>query len=151
MISECRNIAPLLAGAVDDSLNDEQWEILGRHMESCESCRLRLEQDQEIALKLEGLEPRFLERDIWSTVKKTLPKEARAKRVGWTWLIGIVALGILFKPVDLFLAGEWGLMLRLAAFLAIVFMFALAKENPFHLASDAELGIMDEATQMQGV
>ena len=151
MNSECQQIAPLLAGAVDDQLNDEQWEILEQHITCCESCRLHLEQEQETALKLDGLEPQLMEKDVWSSVKKVLPKEAKAKTVGLTWLIGIVALGVLFKPFDLFVAGELGLVLRFAALLIVVLVFALAKENPFRLASDAELGIMSEATQIEGV
>lgn len=148
MNPDCHQIVPLIAGAVDDQLTDEQWEQLEAHLEHCAACRTLLEQQQETALGLEGLDPAFVQRDVWPAVRRSLPVKSKSGRLGW--LAVIVALGILLKPIDLFVAGELGPLLRVAALLLIVVVFVLAGENPFRLADDAELGITDPATGTKG-
>ena len=150
MDSKCDHVVPLLAPAVDDQLTDEQWEVLEQHIANCESCRTLYRQQQEAVLKLEGLDPRFIEKDLWPSVEHALPKETTAKRAKLYWLIGIVALGVLFKPIDLFFISDSGIVSRFGVFLVVSLLFALAKENPFRIASDAELGIIGEETQREG-
>jgi len=96
----CRSYRPLLSAYLDGDLSDEERQRLLAHLATCEDCRARLSEYQELRERLRRLPPsppppRSLQREVWQRLaqeeRKSIPR-ARARFALATSALGLVVL-----------------------------------------------------------
>jgi hypothetical protein len=120
------------------AISDDEQPLLSEfqikeHIESCEDCRLELEQQKYAIELLDGQKRRPYDINVWSGIETVIEQSAiRPKHSLQLWLF--TALGLIlfaYKIIDVLPVFTPGVIFKLMSLVIVFVFFVLLGQNPF--------------------
>ncbi len=138
----------LIAAALDGELPDEAWEQVAQLLEQDTVFAAEWDRQEALQLALEALPDTSTSVELWPAISEDMPVPVPLwKQYEWYGLLGIAALFFSAKGLDQFALGLGSLTFRSFALILVIVTFWVLRENPFRLASDQELQLVDFSTE----
>ena len=103
------------------------------HIESCEDCRVELEQQKYATELLDGQERRSYDVDVWSGIKPVIEQSAiRPKHRLQLWMFAALGLVLFaYKIIEVLPVFTPGVVVKLMSLVIVFVFFVLLRQNPF--------------------
>ena len=141
MSERCEKVRLAAMAALDGETPPLSEPAIREHLATCAACRAEVAQLQQALAPLDRQKPRVFTEDLWPGVEAALRKQtapAAAHRDAHVFAVaGLVLLAC--KLLGVLPALEGNRLPTVLALVAVVVLFGVLKQNPFHLTGNLKL------------
>jgi anti-sigma factor RsiW len=134
----CEEILIQKMALLDGEKTDAPPAEIDAHLAACETCRRETARLENVASLFERQQRRRADVvDLWTPIERRLGAESKTiLKANWQPFALVGALLAALKLAELLPARDFGWALKFAAFVLVVLLFGILKENPFKINTE---------------